>query len=165
MARTGYNRGDSRPQRQRYGYVDGNTVRQPGRIERPVPRRQERETRVLSSRTRRNRAREAQMSFGYVAFLALVSVVTLLTCVNYLQLQAQNITYRNQVAVKESQLNDLKIENDTAYENALTSVDLQKIRDIAVNKLGMIYAEEGQIRTYSSQNGDYVRQYENVPTE
>ena len=149
----------------RYGYVDGNTVRQPGRVEYPAQRQQERKSEVLSARTRKNRDRAAQMNFGYVAFLTIACIATLFLCVNYLQLQAQNVTYRNQVAQKESLLNDLKIENDTAYENALAAVDLQKIWDIAVNKLGMVYTEEGQVRTYSSTSGDYVRQYEDVPTE
>lgn len=169
MGRAGDYRREDRRQTYAYGYVDGNTVRKPQNYTRPVPQRQiqpEREQRTsTSTRTRRNRARALQMNLGYVTFLTAASVATLFVCVNYLKLQAQNTTYRNAVATAESQLSELKQENDTAYENALTSVDLQVIRDIAINKLGMVYADEGQIRTYESQNSDYVRQYEDVPEE
>ena len=153
-----------------YGYIDGNTVRKPQT--RPVPDRTVRQRpaepenkQVTSTRTRRNRARALQMNLGYVAFLTAASLATLFVCVNYLKLQAQNTTYRNQVASMESQLADLKLENDTEYENAMASVDMDQIRDTAINKLGMVYAGEEQVKTYDSQNNDYVRQYSDVPTE
>lgn len=153
-----------------YGYIDGNTVRKPRRNVNPVPERQTRANAPLErnmdvSRRRRNRARALQMNVGYVAFLTAASIATLFVCVNYLQLQAKNTTYRNQVAAAESTLNDMRLENDTEYENALASVDLETIRDIAVNKLGMVYADEGQVKTYDNKNEDYVRQYEDVPEE
>ena len=91
--------------------------------------------------------------------------MTLFLCVNYLKLQSQNTIFRNQTASLESQLADLKQQNDAAYENALTSVDLDTIRDIAINKLGMVYAGEEQVKTYDDKSSDYVRQYEDVPTE
>ena len=58
----------------------------------------------------------------------------------------------------------MKLANDTKYDETMASVDLEKIKDIAINELGMVYAQEGQIINYNSQDGDYVRQYEDVPT-
>ena len=55
--------------------------------------------------------------------------------------------------------------NDAAYSKAIVSVDLDKIRDIAINELGMVYANQDQIVTYEKQDKDYVRQYEEVPKE
>lgn len=57
------------------------------------------------------------------------------------------------------------MENDAAYDDAVSSVDLGRVKEIAINDLGMIYANEGRIITYDSQSSDYVRQYEDVPTE
>lgn len=177
MARASYygkdNRRSQTGQTSRYGYVDGNTVRRHQSSVRPVPERrrelqeqeQRRKRQSTSKRTRKNRARALQMNLGYVAFLTIASVATLFLCVNYLKLQADNTSLRNAVSSSESRLNELRIENDAAYENALASVDLQQIRDIAINKLGMIYANEDQVRTYSNENSDYVRQYEDVPVE
>lgn len=167
MADRGYYRRNNHGRTGQYGYIDGNTVRKPQT--RPVPDRQRQaepeKKKVTSTRTRRNRARALQMSLGYVAFLTAAGLATLFVCVNYLKLQAQNTTYRNQAAALESQLADLKLENDTEYENALASVDMEQIRDIAINKLGMVYAGEEQVKTYESQNNDYVRQYSDVPAE
>lgn len=83
---------------------------------------------------------------------------------NYLQLQAANTAHRKNVTDLESQLSSLKLANDTKYDETMASVDLEKIKDIAINELGMVYAEQGQIINYNSQDGDYVRQYEDVPT-
>lgn len=38
-------------------------------------------------------------------------------------------------------------------------------RNIAINKLGMVYAGEEQVKTYDDKSSDYVRQYSDVPTE
>ena len=64
-----------------------------------------------------------------------------------------------------SQLTELKLANDNAYEETLSSVDMEEVKRIAVNDLGMTYADEGQIITYSNQDGDYIRQYTEIPTE
>jgi hypothetical protein len=41
-------------------------------------------------------------------------------------------------------------------------MDLEEIRDKAINELGMVYAREGQIETFTSENGDYVRQLSQI---
>lgn len=150
-------------------YIDGNTVRRVQTEVRPRPqqtRRAEENLRPRTSRkTRRNREKALRMDFGYVAFLAAAASVSLFVCVNFLQLQAESTTHRKTVANLTSEYSELKLANDTEYERALSSVDLEQIKDIAINKLGMVYATEGQIITYSSQASDYVRQYEDVPTK
>lgn len=147
-------------------YVHGNTVRKVSPSQ-ALPKQRQGETvkPQVSRKTRRNRERAMQLNFAYVAFLTAAAVASLFVCVNYLKLQAESATYRTKIAGLESQLSTLKAENDAEYEKALSSVDLEEIKDIAINELGMVYAEEGQIVTYNSQEGDYVRQYEDVPTE
>lgn len=165
MGRTAGNR---RTNRSYYSesYINGNTVRK-ARPAQTVPGRrpEERVRPRVSRKTRRNREKALEFNFAYVAFLTAAAVASLFVCVNYLRLQAESTTYRKTVASLESQLNTLKAENDAEYERALSSVDLEQIKETAINKLGMVYAGEGQIMTYNSQEGDYVRQYEDVPTE
>ena len=84
---------------------------------------------------------------------------------NFLQLQSEGISYRNEIASLESQLTEQKLANDNAYEEALSSVNMEDVKNIAVNDLGMTYADEGQIIIYSNQDGDYIRQYTEIPTE
>ena len=122
-------------------------------------------TRQRAVARRRARARAFQMNMGYVSFLGIAAVACLFICVNYLKLQAQVTESRKQISSMESSYSDLKLSNDAAYSKAVSSVDLDKIRDIAINELGMVYANQDQIVTYEKQDKDYVRQYEEVPKE
>lgn len=150
-------------------YIDGNVVRHvqavpERRTDRRTKEQTQREVRV-SSRARRNREKALRMNVPYVSFLTAVSVATVFVCVNFLQLQSEGISYRNQIASLESQLTELKLANDNAYEEAVSSVNMEEVKNIAVNDLGMTYADEGQIITYNNQEGDYIRQYAEIPTE
>ncbi len=69
----------------------------------------------------------------------------------------------SQLATLESQLAELKEDND-AYESQVTSnVDLERIRKIAIGRLGMKYPSNQQTETYATEGGSYVRQYQDVP--
>lgn len=147
-------------------YIGGNVVQKPERAYTAPQRRHEEEVRHSVSRnTQKNREKAKQINFAYVLFLLAAAVTTMFVCVNFLQLQAESTARRKAVASLESQISTLKMENDAAYEEAVSSVDLEKVKDIAINELGMVYADQGQIITYDSQDSDYVRQYESVPTE
>ena len=143
-------------------YIDGNVVR---RVEQLPEQPGNRQQRTASARAKRNREKALRMNLPYVAFLTAASIATVCVCVNFLQLQAQGITYRNQIASLESRLSTMKLANDNAYENAISSVSMEEVKEIAVNQLGMVYANEGQVITYSSQEGDYIRQYREIPAE
>ena len=54
-------------------------------------------------------------------------------------------------------------ENDEEYSRIISSVDLEYIKDVAINQLGMRYAEEGQIVEVETQGDDYVRQHQEMP--
>lgn len=67
------------------------------------------------------------------------------------------------MAVLESELSELREENN-AYESQVnSSVDLNRIKKIAIGRLGMNYPGEEQKKTYSMSNNSYVRQYQDVP--
>lgn len=105
------------------------------------------------------------MNLGYVLFLTAAAIVTVFMCVNYLQLQAKGTKLQKEVTALETQLDAAILENDSDYNRIMTNIDLEHIKDVAMNDLGMVYAKKSQIITYESQNGDYVRQYSDIPTE
>ena len=153
--------------RGRTGYVEGAAVRKlqssaaPAREDRRA--RQEKRQRAQQ---RRVGQRQAQgLGLGYVVFLAAACALTMWVCVGYLQLQADNTATMKSIAALETQLSDLKEDNDDEYNRVVTSVDLEKIRDIAINELGMVYAQEDQVVLYDSEGSDYVRQYADIPEE
>ena len=98
------------------------------------------------------------MNFGYVLFLIVALVVSACILMSYIRLQSDLITSVQEVAKLESQLNDLKLSNDEDYARAVSSVDLEEIRKVAIGELGMRYAKEGQIINVSGEGTDYVRQ-------
>ena len=56
-----------------------------------------------------------------------------------------------------------KTQNDARYKEITTSVDLNQIKDIAINQLGMKYASQDQIVYYTVENNNYMDQYSNIP--
>lgn len=169
MARTESVRGQSRGQQRRtqngrtYVYVDGTAVRKLQSV--PEQETRQRKTPTASRRTKKNRARALQMNLGYVTFLAVMAVITVCMCVNFLQLRAIGTKLQKEVTGLEAQLDAAVLENNSDYQRVMTTVDMEHIRDVAMNELGMKYATKSQIVTYEMEDNDYVRQYSEIPTE
>src|SRR5699024_4620871 len=132
-------------------YEEGNAVR-----EREVfPEEQERRKKhsgkpKVSAQTRQNRRRAMNLSPGYLVFLSAVCIAALLLCVQYLQLKASYTEQPEPLDGLESELSQLKSDNDAYYNQVQASVDLEGIRKKAVEELGMHYADESQIQYYST---------------
>ena len=104
------------------------------------------------------------MSLGYLLFLTLAMALMVVTLAGYINLQSQIKNSVKNIAALESQLNNLKQDNDEAYNRANGNVDLDEVKRIAIQEYGMTYASEGQIVTYSDGGGnDYVRQVAPIP--
>ncbi|MBR5584398.1 MAG: hypothetical protein IKW21_07725, partial [Lachnospiraceae bacterium] len=46
-----------------------------------------------------------------------------------------------------------------------TSINLEEIREVAINELGMVYATKENVILYKSTHQNYVSQYGEVPQE
>ena len=181
MAETG--RRTTSGRRSQNTYVDGNTVRkvqevpqkreyrQPEHSARRkkaqpeikiTPEQAARQNKVLSREARRNRAKASNMNRNFAIFLGILGVVIVFCSINYLRLKTECTSKRSQLATLESQLAELKEDND-AYESQVTSnVNLERIRKIAIGRLGMKYPSNQQTETYTTEGGSYVRQYQDV---
>ena len=67
------------------------------------------------------------------------------------------------VAALESELSQLKEDNDAYYSQVTSNVDLSRIKKIAMSRLDMKYPSDDQIMTYTTAASSYVRQYQDVP--
>lgn len=112
---------------------------------------------------RKNRERAMHMNPAYVLFLAAAMVVSAFVLIGYIRLQSDITNSINHIAALESELNDLRLSNDEEYSRIESSVNLEEIKRIAIQELGMTYAGEGQIIEYSSEGSDYVRQVSDIP--
>ena len=115
-----------------------------------------------SKAARRNRAKANNMNRNFAIFLAALGILIVFCSINYLKLKTECTSKRSQLATLESQLAELKEDND-AYESQVTSsVDLERIRKIAIGRLGMKYPSNQQTETYTTEGGSFVRQYQEV---
>ena len=147
--------------RQNAYYVQGSTVRKirPDRENTRQPKKK------VNNSVRKNRDRAKHMNAGYVLFLGMALVATGMILVYYIGLQSDITNSVKHISMLESQLNDLKVENEENYSRISSSVDLEEIRRIAIQELGMQYAQEGQIISFASENNDYVKQMAEIPRQ
>ena len=114
-------------------------------------------------RIRRNQERALYMDLPYVILLTIASVFTLYLCINYLHVQSSITARMHNIEKVEARLEQLKAENDALETSINTSIDLNKIYEIATKELGMVYAKKNQVLLYDKTESEYVRQYEDIP--
>lgn len=96
-------------------------------------------------------------------FMVVAISITMYICVSYLRVQHDVITMNKTIASLESQIMELKNENDAAYSKVDTSVDLAYIYKVATEELGMVHPVENQVFSFNNQRSSYVRQYGDIP--
>ena len=150
--------------------VDGNTVRRMEampdyRKERRDRQEREREEELRKRRraVARNQEKALRMSKSYVVFLTMAVTVFGILCGAYIKLQSDVTARMKKIASLESQVTDLKADNDEAYKRINTAVDLDAIKEKAIDELGMFYATQDQIVYYSVDKTDYMNQYNEIP--
>ncbi len=151
-------------------YINGNTVRE---LEEATPVRREHRTRReieeaqrrknRRNAARRNRERNMSMSTAYVVFLSVCIIASAIAAFSLIQIRSSVTQQMKEVANIESQAADLKAENDARYKEITTSVDLNYIKDYAINQLGMTHATNDQIVYYTVDNDNYMDQYSDIP--
>lgn len=156
-------RSDHRGRNQRQFYVYGNTVRQAEAVPVRMPKTRPSQPRRTSRQVVRNRNRAMSISPAYAVFLTAAAVCAVMVCVFYLNLQSDVVSRSEHITALQEELADLTEANDTRYNAAADSVNLQTVMDKAVNEMGMVYASEGTVIEYDSPAGDYVKQYSDIP--
>lgn len=151
-------------------YIDGNTIRRAEtapdyrreRRER-IRREQEAAQRRRQRRVRRNQEQALRVSKSYVAFLTMAVLVFGGVACMYIAVQSDITARMKTISKLESQIADLKADNDEAYKRIHTAVDLEQVRNTAMNQMGMSYAKESQIIYYTVGEDDYMTQHGEIP--
>jgi len=157
-------------------YTEGNTVRQMSAMPASMPdyreerRRKEQEEREAELRrkkriARKNQEKALRTSRRYVVFLTMVALIFAGYAGLYIKIQSDITGRMKTISRLESQISDLKAENDEAYKRISTAVDLDVVKEKAISELGMFYATEEQIVYYTVENDDYMNQYIEIPAE
>lgn len=113
--------------------------------------------------TRRNREKARFISPGQVVVLFACICMLGTILYGYLSLLSANTAAAEEVAVLQSQLNTMKLDNEEEYSRIMSSVNMEEIKIRAIEELGMQYAQEGQVIEVPYAMDDYVRQYQEMP--
>ncbi len=141
-------------------YIHGNAVR---KLDERIYVPEERRRKPISNTARKNREKARHMNLGYVLFLSCAVIAAGLILTIYIGLQSDITNSIKNISRLESQLNALKLDNDEEYSRITSSVDLEEVKRIAIQELGMKYAEEGQIVIVEGGGSDYMRQMADIP--
>ena len=149
-------------------YVSGSAV--PSTSPEPVRRErvdrntiEERRRQSRKNAARRNRERALSMSPARMVFMTACVLLSVYAAVTLVQMQSSVTQRMKNIANLEAQLQNLKADNDAKYKEIVTSVDLEYIKDVAINELGMTYASEEQIIYYSVDDENFMDQYRDIP--
>ena len=146
-------------------YVYGNTVTKPDYTPRrgETPKEDPRRDRKRERRARQQRRKALRVGKRYVVFLSAAALMALFICVNYVSLQAEITSRSNNITAMQEELADMREENTTKYNAVIDSVNLDQIKQKAVDEMGMVPALGSQIVEYDSPDDAYVTQYEEIP--
>lgn len=157
----------SRNHKVEYYYTDGNTVRKVlAPLEEQLPeapkKNEEREQRRRENRRSYRKSENVEMSIPYVAFLFLMVMVIVVSCVKYLDLNSQIRRANEDVANLQKQLDTLVTKNEAIDYEINGFIDVEYILDTAKNQLGMIVAGKEQVHFYDSSVNEYMNQLNDV---
>ncbi len=106
---------------------------------------------------------EKKRSRKNMVLMLLSAVMVTGMCAYYIYLQSELTSRMANVTSLEAKVKNITEENDNLEKNILTSVDLQQIRDTAINELGMVYPDSDQVVYYHIESVDYMEQYKDIP--
>ena len=140
-------------------YLYGSAAPKYETIPQKRPRREEEQKKQQNVVTRQKvQAKPSPANVPVLILTLAVFVAIGAMMIQYISLSSEISVLTNSIAGLEMRINDLKAENDEYYSRIMSNVDLEKVREIAIMDLGMVYANEDQIITYDSHIDDYVEQ-------
>lgn len=146
-------------------YVFGNTVRELNVERNPEIERQVEGQRDFNQRRRREQEYASSMNKGYVQFLVAMVAVVSLAMGSFMFLTTKISKIQSELAKASERTIALSRDNDDYERRIERAINIDEVRRIAMEELGMVYPSEGQIVNYACEESDYVRQYAQVPQE
>ncbi len=118
-----------------------------------------------TKKMKRGRDVSHTLSRAYGLFLVFMAGVLLAGCIMYLDIRNDITNQQKEIAGLEREYSSLKLKNDEEFDRIEGAVDMEKIKKIAMDELGMKYPDSGQVIGIESGAGDYVRQYKEIPED
>ena len=143
-------------------FAEGNTIRMAQETE-TVRIRLPRERTERQRQASRKVSRQKRMISVFVTGIAVVLLVAL--CITMLTILGENNGLKTEISRLESQVSELRSQNDSRQYDLNSAVDLNYVVQVATTELGMVRSTSGQIRTYSTAESEYIQQVAEIPTD
>ncbi len=155
----------------RIEYIDGNSVRKLNpdleyqELGRPLPIPTTKKTqRIQRQNSPVNKKIVGRgIDFVSMAFLTIVMGITLFVCLEYLNVQSNMRQTDKTIVSLESELKDIADKNNAAEAKLNDKVDLERIYEIAVGELGMVFPNKNEIINYPMDYHSYMQQNSDIP--
>lgn len=116
--------------------------------------------------TEKEKHRQPKLHHDIDLFTVIVMIASLVAavylCVGYLKVQSDIVQMKKHIVTLESELENINDLNEVLFLKNNSAVDLEYIYDVAVNELGMVFANENDVVNYTRSYNSFVRQYEIV---
>ena len=150
-----------RDERDVYVYGSAATQREyDGEAERR--RRAERDRKRQLNEIRRD---EEVMHKTFTAYIIGLVLLLMTAGIVDLQIRSRVKEKTDHIDAMRQELSEKVEENTTKYNVIIDSINLDEVRDKAINDLGMKNAGKDQIMEYDETDGGYIKQYEEIPEE
>ncbi|MDY5577169.1 MAG: hypothetical protein SPF70_06780 [Lachnospiraceae bacterium] len=133
--------------------------------DRPLSRRQIKEMEKESNRARYRRMESETMSLKFVVFLSAMVAILLTLSVKYLNYQADISETKSNINSLKSNVEVLNSQNDAIAYDIEAYIDINRIINVATNELGMVMADQSQIKYFEKNVDEFMNQYADVPEE
>ncbi len=119
----------------------------------------------LKNPQRKNKARilTHNMTISHMIVVLICISALAYSISKYLNVRSQIQGQQYAIMQLNRKLNDAKLKNEEEYDRIMGSIDIEDIKAVAMNELGMKYPDTSQIVEFKSDNDDYVRQYKDIP--
>ena len=152
-------------------YSEGNTVRKVTiPLERPNrpssrPNGVDRREQIRERRRSYRKADDLEMSLPYVAFLFVMVIMIVMSCVKYLDMNSQLSENNAEISNLQTKLDTLVTKNDAMEYEINGYVDVDYIINTALNELGMVVAGKDQVTFYDNTPSEYMNQLNDIPED
>ena len=148
-----------------YRYVqEGNTIRKVYVFpERDDERRKKQNREKNHRRTYRQEEKAPKMSLKMTLLMAVSVILSVMSCINYLNAEADITETKKSIAALEESLDTLTTQNNSIQYEIDGFVDVSYIIKTATEELGMVMVSKNQVITYDSTRNEFMEQYGDVP--
>lgn len=102
--------------------------------------------------------------FNFVMLIFMAGVF-IYSCTMYLRVSDKIATVNTETYHVRNKMEKIKAENDNKENKIYAGIDLEEIREKALNELGMVYPYKNHVIKYQAVTGGYVRQFGDLEGE